>query len=213
MKATKKLARQAGWLYFLLIPFGVFGILFIPNYFFVENDINATINKIVECEPLFRFGIISALLTQLIQIAVVLALYKLLVPVNKTAAVLMLVSILVAVPIAMLNELNFFGVLYSLDNPAMADLFIELHEMGVFIAQIFWGIWLFPMGWLVYKSQFIPKIIGVLLMIACFGYLIDSVAVFMNYDMGFVFSDFTFLGEPALVFWLIIKGVRTIKNN
>ncbi|WP_070138405.1 DUF4386 domain-containing protein [Crocinitomix algicola] len=203
-----KLARQAGWLYFLLIPFGVFGILYIPHHFFVENDIKATIDNIKACELLFRFGIISAIITQLIQIAAVLALFKLLKDVHKHAAIIMLVSILVAVPIALLNELNFFAVLESLDNPQLVRLFINLHETGVFIAQIFWGIWLFPMGWLVYRSQFIPKWIGILLMIACFGYLIDSFVEFLNYDLGFVLSEITFLGEPALVFYLIIKGIK-----
>jgi hypothetical protein len=65
------------------------------------------------------------------------------------------------------------------------------------------------MGYLVYKSSFIPKFIGVLLMIACFGYLIDSFLVFLDVDLGFVFSESTFIGEPALVVWLLIKGVKT----
>ena len=121
----------------------------------------------------------------------------------------MVISILVAVPIAMLNELNHFAVLETLGNAEQVSLFLELHEYGVFIAQIFWGIWLFPMGYLVYKSGFIPKIIGVLLMIACFGYLIDSFVVFLDIDLGVVLSDITFAGEPALVLWLLIKGVKT----
>ncbi len=209
MKPTNKLARQSGFLYFLLIPFGVFGILYIPMQFIVTDDINATMSNIAADEFTFRLGIVSALVTQLIQILVVLALYQLLKSVNKKVAVLMVVSILVAVPIAMLNEVNYFAVLASLGNGERVALFLELHEYGVIIAQIFWGVWLFPLGYLVYKSGFIPKIIGVLLMIACFGYVIDSFMIFLDVDMGIVLSEFTFVGELALVLWLLIKGVKT----
>ncbi len=209
MKPTKKLARQAGFLYFLLIPLGVFGIMFIPMQFIDPGDIASTINNIETDTFTFRLSIVSALITQLVQILVVLALYQLLKSVHKNAAVLMVISILIAVPIAMLNELNHFAVLESLGNAEQVSLFLELHEYGVSIAQIFWGVWLFPMGYLVYKSGFIPKIIGVLLCIACFGYLGDSFAFFLDLNLGFAFSDSTFAGEIALVLWLLIKGVNT----
>lgn len=209
MNAQVKLARQAGFLYFLLIPLGVFGILYIPTNIIVVDDITSTISNIKENGQMFRMSIATSLVTQLVQILVVLALYQLLKSVNKKAAILMVVAILVAVPIAMLNELNHFAVLESLGSPEQVNLFLGLHEYGVNIAQIFWGLWLFPMGYLVYKSGFIPKIIGVLLMIACFGYLIDSFTAFLNIDLGFVLSEFTFVGEVAIVLWLLIKGVKT----
>ena len=209
MNAQIKLARQAGFLYFLLIPFGVFGILFIPMQFIEAGDIATTMNNIAADELTFRLSIVSALVTQLIQILAVLALYKLLKPVDRNAALLMVISILVAVPIAMLNELNHFAVLEALGNAEQVNLFLSLHEYGLNISQIFWGIWLFPMGFLVYRSGFIPKVVGILLMIACFGYLIDSFVVFLDIDPGVVFSEFTFVGEPALVLWLLIKGVKT----
>ncbi|NVK65931.1 MAG: DUF4386 domain-containing protein [Flavobacteriales bacterium] len=208
MKQKMNIGRKAGLLYLLLIPLGVLGILFIPSYFFVADDINATMENIANDEGLFRMGIVSSLATQIVQIFVVLALYRLFKEVNQRMAAFMVISILVAVPIAMLNELNYFAVLESLGNGEQVSLFLSLHEYGVFIAQIFWGIWLFPMGYLAYKSGFIPKIIGVLLIIACFGYLIDSMMVFLKLDLGFVFSDFTFLGEFAIVLWLIIKGKK-----
>ena len=199
-------ARRAGLLYLLLIPLGVFGILFVPSYFIESGNIENTINNIIKDELLFRTSILSSLLTQVVQIFVVLALYEVFKDVNKKMALFMVISIMAAVPIAMLNELNYLAILESLDSPNLVSMYLNLHEYGVFIAQIFWGIWLFPMGWLAYKSGFIPKVIGVLLIIACFGYLVDSFLVFLNINIGVVFSDFTFLGEPAIVLWLLIKG-------
>jgi hypothetical protein len=209
MKPTKKLARQAGILYVLLVPFGVFGILFIPTHFVVPDNIQLTMHNIASDTFTFRLSILSALVTQLIQILTVLALYQLLKSVHKNAALFMVISILVAVPIAMLNEVNHFAVLSSLGNAQQVSLFLNLHEYGVNIAQIFWGIWLFPMGYLVYKSNFIPKIIGILLVVACFGYMGDSLVFFLNVNLGFTFSEFTFVGEIAITLWLLIKGVKT----
>ena len=208
MQSKIKIARQSGFLYLLLIPFGAFGILYIPAEITVIGDISATLNNIVEKELIFRLSILSALITQLIQILVVLSLYQLFKSVHQKAAQFMVISILIAVPIAMLNELNHYAVLFNLDNSELVSLFLNLHEHGVFIAQLFWGIWLLPMGYLVYKSGFIPKIIGILLIIACFGYFIDSLVFLMGLDIGIIISDFTFLGEIAITLWLIIIGVK-----
>ena len=136
----------------------------------------------------------------------------------------MVVFILVAVPIAMLNENNQFAVLLLLNGAeffgvdfltsftadqmeALVALFLGLRQTGLYIAQIFWGLWLFPMGYLVFKSNYIPKVIGIFLIIACFGYLVDSFIFFFNIDFGVTFSEFTFLGEALITFWLLIKGV------
>ncbi|WP_051568462.1 DUF4386 domain-containing protein [Crocinitomix catalasitica] len=209
MRPTKKIARLAGFFYFLLIPFGVFGILYIPMQFVAPGDMAATIRNITDDIFTFRLSIVCALVTQIIQIFTVLALYQLLNSVHKQAAQFMVISILVAVPIAMLNEVNHLAVLESLGDAKQVSLFLNLHKYGVNIAQIFWGIWLFPMGYLVYKSGFIPKMIGVLLYIACFGYLADSFIYFLDINLGFAFSEFTFFGEIAIVLWLLIKGIKT----
>jgi len=219
MKSIKKTARVTGFLYLLLIPLGVFGMLYIPATLLVPGDVALTISNIMANDLLFRLSIVSALLTQVVQIFVVLFLYKILKPVNKNIAVLMVVFILVAVPIAMFNEINQFAVLLLLSGTnimtifttdtlqAIVSLFLDMHEHGIFIAQIFWGLWLFPMGYLVVKSNYIPKIIGILLIVACFGYLIDSFIFFFNPNFGITFSEFTFLGELLITMWLLFKGV------
>jgi len=220
MKSIQKSARIAGFLYLLLVPLGIFGMLYIPNTLFVPDDIATTVSNIRANQRLFQASIVAALVTQLVQIFVVLYLYRILKPVNKNHALLMVIFILVAVPIAMLNELNQFAVLLLLNGTsllgsfsteqiyALVELFLELRSSGIFIAQLFWGLWLFPMGYLIFKSGFLPKLIGLLLIVACFGYLADSFIFFFVPDFGITFSEFTFLGELLITLWLLIKGVN-----
>ena len=117
-----------------------------------------------------------------------------------------------AIPIAMLNELNNGAVLHLLHNEGVSDalmmLFLDLHEYGIQIAGIFWGLWLFPMGYLVFKSGYIPKLIGILLMIGCVGYIADAVLFILYPDFGFTVSEFTVIGEVLLPLWLLIMGVN-----
>ena len=122
------------------------------------------------------------------------------------------------IPIAMLNEITHLGVLQLLsgaDHLAAVDLdqlhaqmmvLLNMHEDGILIAQIFWGLWLFPFGYLVFKSGFLPKILGILLIIGCFGYLIDTFGLFLF--PGFTpIAAFTSIGELLLPLWLLIKGI------
>jgi hypothetical protein len=215
-----KTARIAGFLYLILFPLGLFGIMYVPSILIVPGDAATTANNIMASESLFRLSIVSALIIQIVNILLVLVLYKLLKPVNKNHAVLMVIFFLVSVPITMLNELNQFAALLLLSGAdyltvfttdqlqALVPLFLDLHEYGITIAGIFWGLWLFPMGYLVFKSGYIPRILGILLMIGCFGYLIDSFAIFLlpNYEVNI--AIFTFWGELLLPLWLLIKGVN-----
>ncbi|MFC7195108.1 DUF4386 domain-containing protein [Halosimplex aquaticum] len=93
-------------------------------------------------------------------------------------------------------------------SQGLASLFLDLHQHGIFIAQIFWGLWLLPMGLLVYKSGFIPRVLGVLLVIGGLGYMIDSFIFFLAPSFGITFTDFTFIGELLFPLWLLIKGVN-----
>ena len=204
----------------MLAPLGVFGILYVPSTLIAPGDAATTASNIIASEGLFRLSIVSALVTQLVNLLLVLVLYKLLKPVNKNHAVLMVIFFLVSVPITMLNELNQFAALLLLSGAnyltvfttdqlqALVPLFLDLHEHGILIAGIFWGLWLFPMGYLVFKSGYIPKIIGILLMIGCFGYLIDSFTAFLFPKFGVTIAQFTFIGEVLLPLWLLIRGVN-----
>jgi len=215
-----KTARVAGYLYLMLFPLGIFGIIYVPSSLIVLGDAATTASNIMANELLYRLSIVTALTLQIVYIFLALALYKLLNPVDKNNAVLMVILVLVAAPIAMLNELNHVAVLlvlsgsdflttFSMDQvQASVPLFLNLHEHGVFIAQIFWGLWLFPMGYLIFKSNFLPLALGILMIIGGFGYLVDSFVYFIFPDFDVTFSEFTFLGELLLPLWLMFKGVN-----
>ena len=215
-----KTARVAGYLYLMLFPLGIFGIIYVPSSLIVLGDAATTASNIMANELLYRLSIVTALTLQIVYIFLALALYKLLNPVDKNNAVLMVILVLVAAPIAMLNELNHVAVLlvlsgsdflttFSLDQvQASVPLFLNLHEHGVFIAQIFWGLWLFPMGYLIFKSNFLPLALGILMIIGGFGYLVDSFVYFIFPDFDVTVSEFTFLGELLLPLWLMFKGVN-----
>ena len=138
--------RVAGLLYLSLIPLGIFGILYVPQALIVNGDALKTASNIGMSEFIFRLSIVSALLIQIINIAVVLVLYKILNPIHKTLARLMVIFILLGVPIAMLNELNHMAVLLLLDSSIITTsaatlilFFLNLHEAGIHIVGIFWG--------------------------------------------------------------------------
>jgi hypothetical protein len=218
--SPNRLARIAGFLHLSLIPVGVFGILYVPSVLFVPGDIATTASNIAANESLFRLSIVSAFLAQIINIFVVVLLYKLLKPASKNLAALMVIFLLLGVPIAMLNELTNYATLILVggseyaaiftteQSQALASLFLDLHLHGIFTAQIFWGLWLLPMGILAYKSGFIPRVLGVLLVIGGLGYLIDSFLFFVYPSFPITFTQFTFLGELLFPLWLLIKGVN-----
>ena len=211
-------ARIAGILYLSMVPLGFFGMYGHSNLF-VPGDAVATVTNIKASESLFRLSIMSALVVQIVNILLVLVLYKLLKPVSRNYALLMVVFFLVSVPITMLNELNQFAALRLLSGSdylavfktdqlqAQVMMFLDMHEYGIHISGLFWGLWLFPMGYLVFKSDFLPKILGVLLIISCFGYLIDSVRFFFFPGIEPIVL-YTFWGELLLPLWLLIKGVN-----
>lgn len=210
-------ARLAGFLYLLVVPLGIVALA-ISSRLIVSGDAAATASNILASETLFRLGIVSDLLAAIVMLLVALVLYQLLKPVNRNMALLMVSLVLIAVPISMLNKLNQFAALLLISNPdyltvfasdqlqALAFMFLRLHSRGGNIAFIFWGLWLFPLGFLVFKSGFLPRILGVLLMIACFGYVINSFASILGYAVNV--GMFAALGEVLFILWLLIKGVN-----
>jgi len=226
-KSPQFTARLAGLLYVLMIPLGLFGIMYVSRTLVVAGDAAKTATNILANVGLFRLSIVTALIVQVTHIFIVLLLYKILKPVSKNLASLMVIFILVSIPIGMLNELNHFAVLLLLSGvdyltafttvqlQALVPLFFNLHKYGILIASIFWGLWLLPMGYLVFKSGFISKIPGVLLIVAGFGYLIDSFCRLLSPNYGetiiATIIAVTLFGELVFVFWLLIKGVNVEK--
>jgi hypothetical protein len=214
----KKTARVAGVLWF--ITFISIAITALTRSPLLESgDAVATAHNIMASKSQFGIGFLSDLIHQVIFIFYVLVLYKLLKPVSKNQAVLMVILALVGIPIAMLNQLNQFAALPLLSSAeyltafeadqwgALVKLFLDLYETGINIAKIFWGLWLLPFGYLVFKSGYIPRILGVLLIIAGFGYLFDVVTFFLFPNFPSI-GLFTWWGELLIALWLLIKGVN-----
>lgn len=223
MSIMKNAGRSAGLLYAIASIFGVFGLLYVPSKLIVYGDAAATAHNIAASETLFRLGIAGNLIGQTLFIFVALALYDLLKPVNRRHAIAMLTLILVATPIALLNELNAIAALLLVrgadflslvDKPqrdALAMLFLRLHGHGFDIAGIFWGLWLFPLGLLVYRSGFLPRILGVGLMLNCFAYPINSFTALVLPQYEGMVSRWTSplqFCELAFMLWLLIMGAR-----
>jgi hypothetical protein len=216
----KKTARIAGLLYLLVAVIGGFSIIFVSSTLIVPGDAATTAKNIMASEGLFRLGFVGGLITQTVQILLVLVLYKLLKAVNKNHAWLMVIFSLVGIPIAMLNLLNNFAALQLLTGAdyltvfttaqlqTLGLFFLNLQSYGVNIATIFWGLWLLPLGYLVFKSGYIPRVLGILLIIGGFGYLTDFVTFFLFPNFDVTISQFTFVGELLLPLWLLIKGVN-----
>ena len=211
-------ARLAGALYLALMPFGFFGIIYVPSILLVPGDAARTSRNIMASEWLFRSGTVSHLISQIILIFLALVLYRLLKPVNKDHAVLMVVLALLAVPIAFLNEVNHLAALRLLANAddgaftasqlqAQAMLLLDMRQDGMLVTQVFWGLWLVPLGFLVFKSGFLPRVLGVLLVIAGAGYVIDSATQLLSPGLPTI-GLFTFVGEILFTLWLLIRGVN-----
>ena len=172
MRSTKNPGRLAGLLYVLVSIVGFFAMGYVPDKLIIHGNAAATANNIAASESLFRLGIAGELLGQAAFIFVALALYDLLKEVNRRHASLTVMLIVVSIPIAFLNELNSFAALILVrgadflsifDKPqrdALAMLFLNLHGRGFVVAEIFWGLWLFPLALLVYKSRFLPRFWG-----------------------------------------------------
>ncbi len=223
--SPRSLARFAGLLYLILAICGGFAEFFVRQNLVTPGDATATAKNILDSETLFRLGIVSELIGQSVFVLLVLALYRLLKPVNRNHALLMVVLASIAVATTSINMLNQFGALLVLKGDAylsvfnaeqlraLSLLFLELHDAGYAIAQVFFGLWLLPLGYLVYRSGFLPRILGVLLIVACFGYVIDVFTFFLFPTFDVVISEFTFVGELLLLLWLLVKGVNVERWN
>jgi len=223
MHPIKKAARIAGAIYLLMVLTAPFSLIYVPGKLIVRGNATATANNILAHETLFRISIISELIGQVIFICLAIALYRLLRDVNKTWAWLMVSFVLVSAAVGFLNTLNnvaalilfrgdeFLTVFDQVQREALGMLFIRLHSQGQFIDEIFWGLWLFPFGLLVFRSGFLPRFLGIWLMINCFGYLVLSVtALFFSlyYEAAFRYSQPVLFGELAIMLWLLIRGAN-----
>ena len=223
MHPTVKTARIAGAVYLSMVLTAPFTLLYVPRNLVVRGDAAATASNVLNHETMFRLAIIGDLFTHVIFICLAIALYRLLSSINKTWAMLMVVLVSVSAAVGFLDTLNnvaalilfrgdtFLSVFDKTQLNALGYLFIRLHGQGIFMNELFWGVWLFPFGLLVYRSGFIPRFLGVWLIINCFGYValcIIALLVPDYYSTAFKWSQPILLGEVAIMLWLLVKGAR-----
>src|SRR6476646_6948007 len=224
MTSLNRNGRIAGLLYLTLLT-APLRLIYIPSKLFLAGNASATANNIAAHETLFHLGILSDLFTATMAIFLTLALYRLFKGVDQDLARLVVIlGALMVTPIYFLNTINDAAALLlargadflsAFDKPqrdALVMVFLRMHGQGIVANEIFWGLWLFPFGLLVYRSRFLPRILGVWLMINCFAYLAVSFTglLFPQYEARVFNSAFpAMLGEPAIMLWLLIKGAKS----
>lgn len=225
MKSIKKAGKVAGLIYFIVIITGIFSLMYVPSKIIVWDNPATTYSNLLVHETLFRVGIIISLLCYLFFLFVPIVLYKIFSPINKVMATIMVVLAVSGVPIAFLNMANHYDILSLLANPEHIAIFgkeqlqsqimlkLNSHGSGYLISQVFWGLWLFPLGYLIFKSGLIPKILGIFLMVGSITYFMDFIGktmLFNYYDLAV--SSYILIpasiGEIGTCLWLLIMGVR-----
>ena len=224
MDPTRTLARRAGLLYVLASSTAPFSYLYVPDALIVKGDVLATADRVRALEDLLRAAIIGELYSATLLVFAALALYQLFKGVHQGTSTLMAVMILVSVPISYVNALSHVAPLVLLKNPAIAavldprqvaaqvTLFLRLHNYGLVINQIFWGLWLFPIGVLVMRSGFIPRWLAYPLFFAGAGYVLNSLGtLLLPPSLRWITESLQLLGVgemPFFSFYLLIWGVR-----
>jgi hypothetical protein len=229
MEANKKTARIAGVLYLVVVLTGLFSLMYVPSKLIVWDSASETISRIIASETLFRLGIFASISCYIAFLLLPIVLYKLLSPVNKNHAVAMVALAVVSVPISLFNLSHKFAVLTLISKEAYLKTFtleqlqsqvllqLNYYNNGIQLASVFWGLWLFPFGYLVFKSGFLPKILGIFLMAGCVGYLLNFTGKLLcsgYHELGvstFVSLPGT-IGEIGICLWLLIVGMK-VKNN
>ncbi len=224
MNSTRNPGRVAGLWYLLLCVLGPLRLMYIPGKLFVHGNATATVSNIAAHEWLFRFGIVSDLLCGVILIFLTLAFFRLFREVDQYLAVLVIILggvmpalidfvgvVSDAVALMVVRGADFLSAFDKPQRDALAMLFLRLRDHQNTAAEILWGLWLFPLAILVYRSRFLPRFLGVWLVINGLAYVIMSFAgeLLPQYQgKVFIISQPALFGELALMLWLVIKGAK-----
>lgn len=216
--------RLAGVLYLLIALLGFFSIGYAPTVLFVPGDAIANAQSILTHQGLFRVTLLSDILIIIIEILLTVMLYNMFKAVNNTIAKVALYSRLAMSFIMAINLFNYFIPLHLVSGAdylknieqgqSLALLFLDAHQDGVLIWGIFFGLHLTALGYLVYQSGYVPRILGVLLLLGSFGYTVESVATFTLPDnlllsyLSIGLLGFAVIGELSFAIWLMLKGFR-----
>lgn len=228
LNSLKKQSRIAALLYFVSCLPAPFALLYVPNTLIVRGDAAATASNLRYSEALLRLGMAVELFSCTVVIFAVLAFYHLFKTVNQKLALAFMTLFLLSVPVSYLNVLNDLAALTLARGPAflaavfdkaqldaLVMFFLRLHNQGIILAQIFWGLWLFPFGIVVMRSGFIPRFVGIAALIAGSGYVLSSsISLFLPASAQ-GFGDLAMIlgvGELAIL-WLVIWGAKEQPPN
>ena len=221
-QSPRKTARMAGLFYLIFILTTVLAT-YVRSRIIVSGDAAATANNIMGSELFFRIGFVTELVSAVFFVLAAWALYVLLKPVNKNLALLFLLLNLGGVAVECINALNLFAAIQLLSGvnylnvfqtgqlQAMAMSSLNSYTNGFLITQIFFSAWLLPLGYLVYKSRFLPKFLGLLLILDFFGNLSWFLQGFLLPDYGILAypgNAISFIAEISLTAWLLIMAVK-----
>ena len=223
MKPVNRDARVVGFLYLLFVLLGLFDLMYVPSVLIVHGNAAATAHNIATHELLFRFAIVGDLLGGLWCLIISLALYRFFKGVDETQAWLLLIlGGFMVTPLYFLNAVNrvaalllvrgadYLAVLETTERDALAMLFLSLYHYELLASFVFAGLWLFPFGILVYKSGFLPRVLGIWLVVNGFAYLAIVLSGFLLPQYSDAVGNFTapiLFGEIAVMLWLLIMGV------
>jgi hypothetical protein len=222
LNSRSSVARLAGLFYLIFILTFVLAA-YVRSQIIVSGDAAATAHNISTSELLFRSGFVIEIVSALFFVLAAWALYVLLKPVNKDLALLFLLLNLGGAAVECINMLNLFAAIQLLSGAdylnvfsadqlqAQALSYLDLYASGIVLAQIFFAAWLLPLGYLVYRSGFLPKLLGILLIIDFFGDMSWFLQFFMlpGYPViSYPGLALSFIAEISLTLWLLFKGVK-----
>lgn len=229
MNSNKRLARSAGVLYLIVAIFGGFAHLFVRESVYVPGDAAATAQSVLANSGLVRVGVVADLVQATVFVFLGMTLYLLLKHVNTNAASAMVILVAIATTVICLNMVfQFAAVLVATDvsyvtafgragSDALVQLLLDIQHFGYLIAQIFFGLWLVPLGYLAYKSGMFPRALGGLLVVGGVSYLVDMLALFLTPEFGLTISAFVVIppaiAELWMVAYLLVKGVRAERKD
>lgn len=223
-------ARLAGFLYLALVLTGIYNLIYVPSRTIVTSEAQPTLALLLDNQTLFASGLATGLISYLVFLALAIVLWRALAPKGETLAAIMVALVAVSIPIsfmaigeslAILPMLDEARAASDFDRPAIAeDVYAALraNSATMKLATIFWGLWLFPFGLLAWRARLVPRVLAVLLMLGCFGYLAKFFGPLLIAD----FSDMVFvayiglpasIGEIGTCLWLALAGEWWMKRG
>ncbi len=229
MATQGSIARWTGAVYLVVVLTGMFSLAYVPGQLRAVGDPSGMLEHIVARQRLFQAGIASFVLEQLAFLALPFLLYRLLRHVQRTLAAAMVVLAVIAVPIALIAAAHRLDALTALTDPGLDAVSsnlreaLALHSMtayrnAIFMATLFWGLWLLPLGLLVYRSRQLPRVLGAALILGGLGYVCNVFGALLvpGYDQG-ALSNYATLpaafGEIGLCLWLLLFGMRPVAST